>query len=484
MLPEEDDGTESSGPPPDPSLREWRHPSEIAAAKAAAARPVTPSSRSILGPLITFGGAAVSVAAIIGLGLYLSSGGFSQQATQQVTIDDPTTPPPATTSLVSRTSQLPNDETTEAGREVVAGGNGDEASDSIDTLDDAPTEDGVNTTTSAAPPPQATTGSVTVSSTTTSVDLLAPERRPAIAPTSDGIYGLVDGEQLERLGGFLVIDGLVFSTGTAIETRTELAIGGESGWATATLIGIDPVTDVAVLAVGDTADGDRAIGEGAAGDAGAIASDADDPDNNAGADTGRSVPANDPMLGRRVEVGGAAGVRPVLGVITAVAQPATVTDGHVVYGALRTSIPRQDDAGGSPLLDSKGGNPIGLVIESNDPLVSAIPLRTLRTIGESFVSVGQPAVEWLGVRGGTHGDGGVVLAEIISGGPAEAAGLLEGDVILTFDNRPVASMNHLAHLIREAGADTPVRLQLRDGEQRRRTVTVTVGTRPPGPSGS
>ena len=416
----------------------------------------------------------MSVAAIIGLGLYLSSGSLSQQATQQVTIDDPTTPPAAATSLVTRTSQRPSD-ADEDGGDVVAGEAEDGASDGIDTLDDAPTEDGVNTTTSAAPPPEATTGSVTVSSVTTPVDLLAPERRPAVPPTSDGIYGLVDGEQLERLGGFLVLDGLLYATGTAIGTRTEVAIGGESGWATATLIGVDPVTDVAVLAVGDSADA-------AAGNVGPEA-DVSDQDDTADADGEPPVPPTDPMLGRRVEVGGITDDGPVAGLITAVGQPATVSDGRVVYGALRTSIPRQDNAGGSPLLDSKGGNPLGMVIDSNDPLLSAFPLRTLRTIGESFVSVGQPAVEWLGIRGNAHGDGGVVIAEIIGGGPAEAAGLIEGDVILTFDNQPVASMNHLAHLIRRAGPETPVRLQLGDG-QRRRIVIVTVGTRPPGPSGS
>ena len=149
---------------------------------------------------------------------------------------------------------------------------------------------------------------------------------------------------------------------------------------------------------------------------------------------------------------------------------------------MRTSIPHQHDAGGAALVDAKGGHLIGLVVSSDDPLVSAIPVDVLRAIGESFMAVGQPAIEWLGIHGSGHSEGGVIITEISPGGPAEGADLVAGDVIVAVNGESVDGMNHLAHLIRQAGVDTTIRLRVGTGD-RTRTVGVTVGARPPGPSG-
>ena len=251
MLPEDDDGSESSGPPPDPSLREWRHPSEIAAARAAAERPAAAPSRSIVGPLITFGGTALGAAVLVGVGLYLTGTGISQQATQRAVIDDPLASS-TTTTLSTLARESTGGEPADGERSADQAGD-TETADSLNGVDDPPTSDSVNTTTSSEAPGAATTEVTAPASTTEPVDLLAPERRPAAPPDHDGVYGLIGDSRLERLAGLVVVDDLVFTTGAAIDGRAEVALGGPDGWTTATVLGVDPVTDVAVLTIGDPA---------------------------------------------------------------------------------------------------------------------------------------------------------------------------------------------------------------------------------------
>ncbi len=407
------------------------------------------------GPLLTFGGTAVGVAVLVGLALYATGTGVTQEATQQVGLDGTATQP--TTTSPAPYSQEPgrvetNDDATD---------NSDEATDStgsVGAVGEQPPGDGVNTTTSTTPVTPEPSVSTAPDPTPEPLDLLAPERLPADAPQDDGVYGIVGGQQLGRLAGFIVVDELIFTNGAAVEGRTEVALGSPDGWTTATVIGIDTVTDVAVLTAVDPAHLDHARPT-------ALAAD------------GRETGSDQPGLGNRVELATEGDEGPIRGIVTATDQPATGRAGQMIYGALRTSIPYRDDAAGAALVDSKGGHLVGLVIGSDDPLLSAIPLPVLRHIGQSFVEVGEPALEWLGVRGSVHSDGGVIITEIIGGGPAASHGLLAGEVIVAVDDEPVENMNHLAHLIRRAGADAAVRVQVASGD-RTRTVEVTIGTHP------
>lgn len=394
---------------------------------------------------------------LVGLGLFLTGSGISQQATQQAVIDDPLGPS-TTTALAT----LAQDSTGTAGEHTADGASDTETTDALDGVDDPRPGDSANTTTSGGPPSLDATDVAAPTSTTEPLDLLAPERRPTATPDHDGVYGMIGGPRLERLAGLVVVDGLVFTTGAAVDGRPEVALGGPEGWTTATVLGTDPVTDVAVLTVTDPTylDHTRAL--------------APEPGE-------RWLGTGGPELGNRVALATGDGQLP--GIITATGQPATVDSGRMIYGVLRTSIPHQHDAHGAGLIDVKGGHLIGLVIDSDDPLVSAIPVDVLRGIGESFLAVGQPAIEWLGIRGSIHSEGGVIITEIIPAGPAEGAGLVAGEVIVKVDGQLVDGMNHLAHLIRQAGLDTTIRLQIGSGD-RMRPVAVTIGTRPPGPSGS
>lgn len=84
---------------------------------------------------------------------------------------------------------------------------------------------------------------------------------------------------------------------------------------------------------------------------------------------------------------------------------------------------------------------------------------------------------FLGVAGGDAEEAGVVVAAVVPGSAAEAAGLAPGDLIVAVGGERVASFEALTDLLGEKAPGDAVRLLLeRDGW--RKTVEVTLGARP------
>jgi serine protease Do len=72
---------------------------------------------------------------------------------------------------------------------------------------------------------------------------------------------------------------------------------------------------------------------------------------------------------------------------------------------------------------------------------------------------------------------GALVATVEKGGPADKAGIVPGDVILSFDGKPVQASADLARLVGSTKPGTTVNVDVwRKGE--RRTVKVTVGELP------
>ena len=78
---------------------------------------------------------------------------------------------------------------------------------------------------------------------------------------------------------------------------------------------------------------------------------------------------------------------------------------------------------------------------------------------------------------GTQGDQGVVVAEVTSGGPAARAGLQRGDVILSVNQKPVATPQQVAEIIGRMKDGEMALLRVRRGNQAV-FVPVPVGGRP------
>lgn len=101
----------------------------------------------------------------------------------------------------------------------------------------------------------------------------------------------------------------------------------------------------------------------------------------------------------------------------------------------------------------------------------AIPTNGAQPVIEQLIKHGQVRRGWLGVRIqavtdeiadalGLKEANGALVASIIAGGPAEKAGLKDGDVILEFDGKPVGQMRRLPRLVAdtEVGRSVPVKV--------------------------
>lgn len=115
----------------------------------------------------------------------------------------------------------------------------------------------------------------------------------------------------------------------------------------------------------------------------------------------------------------------------------------------------------------------------------AIPANQARKVIDSIREYGRVARGWLGVRVqsltaeiaeslGLESSEGALVASVTPGGPAAAAGIAEGDVILTFDGRSITEMRSLPRIVADTAIATEVPVELwRRNEQV--TVQVTLG---------
>jgi S1-C subfamily serine protease len=116
----------------------------------------------------------------------------------------------------------------------------------------------------------------------------------------------------------------------------------------------------------------------------------------------------------------------------------------------------------------------------------AIPINRAAAIADQIraripsdtVHVGPPALLGVGISQGTPGaDAGVVVAGLLVGGPAERAGIRNGDVITAVDGAPVDSANALTALLDRRAVGQTVTVTWRDatGQVRNGPATLTAG---------
>src|SRR5262249_17240785 len=139
---------------------------------------------------------------------------------------------------------------------------------------------------------------------------------------------------------------------------------------------------------------------------------------------------------------------------------------------LQTNAAINPGNSGGPLINLRG-EVIGIntVIASTtggyQGLGFAIRSNTVRSALESLLKQGRIIRGYLGIqtgasqRGASDADtGGVTVGEVLSGSPAQQAGLQPGDVISKFDGREVKNFRALRTLVAEAPLDKQVDLQI------------------------
>ena len=161
----------------------------------------------------------------------------------------------------------------------------------------------------------------------------------------------------------------------------------------------------------------------------------------------------------------------------------TVTDGIIsskgrpnrsdaFAGLLQTNAAINPGNSGGPLINIRGevigiNTAIASTTGGSQGLGFAIPSNTVHMALESLLKQGRIIRGYLGIQTGTLQRGasgsdteGVTVGEVVSGSPAEQAGLQPGDVIRKFDGHEVQNLRALRTLVAQAPLDKQVELQV------------------------
>ena len=184
------------------------------------------------------------------------------------------------------------------------------------------------------------------------------------------------------------------------------------------------------------------------------------------------------------------------GIVSALHRQMTAPNNFTIIDSIQTDAAINHGNSGGPLLDSRG-RVIGVnaQIESesggSDGVGFAIPSNTVRSIVSQLIESGEAEHAYLGIAMVTVPEG-AAITEVKSGTPAQKAGLRPatgnntvdgqevptgGDVVVAFDGAEVSTSAELQSAVdgKRPGDKITITL-LRDG--RRRTIDVTLGTRP------
>ena len=131
---------------------------------------------------------------------------------------------------------------------------------------------------------------------------------------------------------------------------------------------------------------------------------------------------------------------------------------------------------GGPMFNAKGE-----VIGVNTAIFSpsggsvgigfAVPSNIARNVVDQLIAFGKTKRGWLGVRiqevtddmaasFGMDKASGALVSSVTPGGPAEKAGILAGDIILSFDSKPVANSRSLPRIVAETDVGKKVSVNI------------------------
>jgi len=225
----------------------------------------------------------------------------------------------------------------------------------------------------------------------------------------------------------------------------------------AKVVGADPSTDIAVLAV----------------DAPESALSPLELADSASVEVGEGVVAIGSPFGLEQTV--------TTGIVSALNRQITAPNNFAIDGAIQTDAAINKGNSGGPLLDLSG-KVIGVnsQIESesggNDGVGFAVPSNTVERVARALIADGAVEYAYLGVST-EDANGGAGIAEVRAGTPAAEAGLRNGDVVTRIDGENVVSADALRSSIAGRKPGDTVELTVRrDGSTR--TLTVTLGSRP------
>ena len=264
-------------------------------------------------------------------------------------------------------------------------------------------------------------------------------------------------------GVMVAPDGYLLTNNHVVEQAVTLTVTFTDGSEVqAALVGRDPATDLAVL---------RAQGNGLPyarlGDSSGLA-------------VGQLAIAIGNPLGYESSVSS--------GVVSALGRSLPTASGRLIEGMIQHTAPLNPGNSGGALLDSRG-RVIGIntaIIAMAQGIGFAIPVNTAQWVLTQLLTRGRVLRGFLGIAGRERPldrrlvhhlnlpvERAVEISSLETGGAADQAGLMSGDIIVTFAGRPVQNITDLQRVLGEIPVSEPAAMEIV-----RRTRRLMVEVRP------
>jgi S1-C subfamily serine protease len=291
-------------------------------------------------------------------------------------------------------------------------------------------------------------------------------------------------------GSGFVIDneGHILTNNHVIEgaSKVEVKLGESEKGYEAEVVGADPGTDIALLKVEAPGKELRPLTLGHSAE----------------------VEVGDPV----VAIGNPFGLDRTVtsGIVSALQRQIQAPNGFSINHVIQTDAAINPGNSGGPLIDA-GGEVIGINSQiatggggdGNVGIGFAIPIDTIRAEINQLETKGEVEHAFLGISGGTitpelakalnlPAKQGVIVQQVVKGGPADKAGLeagttsatingqevrLGGDIITEADGKQLKGMEQLVEVIQDSQPGDKLELKvLHDGDEK--SVDVTLGTQP------
>jgi S1-C subfamily serine protease len=311
------------------------------------------------------------------------------------------------------------------------------------------------------------------------------------APESPGLspFGQPEGGGTATGSGFLIdTEGHIVTNNHVVEgsSKVEVKLGSSDKTYTAEVVGTDPATDVALLKVDAPADSLHPLALG----------------DSAKARVGDPVVAigNPFGLDRTVTTG----------IVSALQRQIQAPNGWSISHVIQTDAAINPGNSGGPLIDSSG-SVIGINSQiqtggggnGNVGIGFAIPIDTVREVVQQIEQHGEVKHAYLGISGGSITpdlsqalklpvEEGVLVDEVVKGGPADKAGVkggdtsatiegasfrLGGDIVTKVDGKKVAGMEEVINAVNAASPGDKMTLTV-DRNGKSQDIVVTLGVRP------
>ena len=302
-------------------------------------------------------------------------------------------------------------------------------------------------------------------------------------------FGRPEGEGGTATGsGFLIDDeGHMITNSHVVDgsSEVEVTLGTADQSYPAEIVGNDPATDVALLKVDAPADQLHPL---------------------ALADSSQAE-VGDPV----VAIGNPFGLDNTVttGIVSAVQRQIQAPNGFSISSVIQTDAAINPGNSGGPLIDIEG-RVIGINSQiqtggssGNVGIGFAVPINTAKDVVEQLKSGGEVRHAYLGISGGSITpdlaealelpvDEGVLVNEVVKGGPADEAGLeggddsasieganiqVGGDIVVKVDGDAVSAMDEVIEAVNAAQPGDKMVLTVRRGESTK-SISVELGVRP------